>query len=428
MSTLPTPSRDEPILDRRIVLLAVASLLLFLVALSWPVEPEKLPEPTTAGAGAFSRSAVGHRALVAALRRLELPVLVERGAGIPPLDHETLLLLPEPDASSDDAMDRFRRLLSAGIAARAFVVVVLPKWKPIPDPARPGWVRSLEMLPVDRAERCLEEIFVLAPTARPRVIRPERLDPAGWHGVGGDPPELPAPQLLELPGGDGGRLQPLPLVRHEAGALVVQATPLPVYVIADPDLLDNAGLRLGGNAAFVLGFFTESLGVRRVVLDEGIHGIRQVPSPWRALLRPPLLLATLEALLLLSLVFFVSAGRFGRPVPAAGPSPPRGSAGLAHQAARLLARVPVDGKATLAWFELLEDRLARHFRLPPTSRRERHALLRSRLAGSAAGADWERLAGAARLLASRPGVRERELLSLCRDAHRVYKEIVDGRS
>ena len=93
----------------------------------------------------------------------------------------------------------------------------------------------------------------------------------------------------------------------------------PTALITDPDLLNNHGLDEAGNAAHVVALIERLRAGGPVVFDEVIHGHAREPGLWALLFRYPLVLATMQALLVAFALGLATRGRFGPP--AAVPPP-----------------------------------------------------------------------------------------------------------
>jgi hypothetical protein len=88
-----------------------------------------------------------------------------------------------------------------------------------------------------------------------------------------------------------------------------------IYLISDPDVLNNHGLGDGDNAVLIYDFLTHRLGAKGVILDETIHGFSRAPGLLAEAFRFPLLLAVLQALVLTGVLLWAGMGRFGKPLP-----------------------------------------------------------------------------------------------------------------
>ena len=130
-----------------------------------------------------------------------------------------------------------------------------------------------------------------------------------------------------------------------------------LWLLADPDLLNTAGLALADHAEIVRHLLLEVIGVEAVVIDETLHGYWRRPSPWRALLDMPLLTMTLHACLLLTLFLWTAIRRFGAPQPAAPRLPP-GKMTLIENTVNLLGLIERSRHTLRAYFQLTVRRTA----------------------------------------------------------------------
>jgi hypothetical protein len=268
----------------------------------------------------FSRSAVGHRALIDVLRAANVPVSVSRARTAQKAGSRTVLLLIEPQRDAGDpTADNMPALLRDSGAED--IIVVLPKWEPFGYHARQGWIRSVDPVPPDRIRSVLKAAhvecgvrdgdgqFTEAPFEAPT-------------------PTLDYPQVLE---------GVTPIVGDGVGALVgqTQAYGKRVWIISDPDVLNNAGLFQGENARFVLALLAHIVGDRALVIDETLHGFSIVEGVWPRLFEFPLVLTTLQVGLVLALLLWAGMRRFGPPA-ADVAELGRGRAALISNTARLL--------------------------------------------------------------------------------------------
>lgn len=246
------------------VILAAAlglALVGVLAGLSGGVTPTQSFEPN-----AFSRSYVGHMALVEFLREVGFDVLVNRA----PLDPDreggirgVAFLEPEP-------IPEGRRLpwRPAGDPFDA-LLVALPKWKAAPNPFRGGWI-------ADRNLRSPEEVFSASGPGAP--------GPVVWAGSGratvsfvpdGPRFEIEAETLQVFPD----VAEDLVVARVAAGAVAVRDADREGLVwLSDPDVLSNGGLGRGENAAFVEALFSRAFPGRALIVDETHHGFAWNPG------------------------------------------------------------------------------------------------------------------------------------------------------
>ena len=269
-------------------------------------------EEHSAGTDTYSRSAVGHHALLELLREYDVPVRVTRHAGVRPVENQVLLLL-EPRILigwGGEFEDRLEQLLDR----HPLILIALPKWKPFAWPGGDA-VEQVEL----RTEYRVESLLGAVGLEGCHIVRPvAALGDWQVHGAALDlTPQFEQPQLIS---GNG----LTPIISCDEGILVGEfeyegaLVDARVLVISDPDLLSNHGIGRGDNAAVLLGLLRdELLGDRtRLVIDENIHGYGQQFSLWRELFRPPVLFVTLQLLMTMLMGVWLGMGRFGAPVPA----------------------------------------------------------------------------------------------------------------
>jgi hypothetical protein len=322
-------------------------------------------EEGSIGANAFGRSSVGHRALVELLGEFGVDVVVSRfrsaeksGPEVPLLVAEPLRLFDDTEAlaaadadddsgegggsASDEApaADKplgdsagdvlslsygLERLLVTAEDRSARTIIVLPKWRGEPSTEKSGWIGQANLLSTADAVDVLE----LAIGEACPVVRSEAPAPFNSFLPGGTAPTLPFVQLVDSD------CSLVPLVANGSGTLIGRAKDRPVYVIADPDLLNTQGLSAGQNAAVVQELFVGELRAKGLVVDEVLHGFGQVPSLWRELFSMPLVPITLHVLALLALAVLAAFGRFGK-AEKLPPRVPPGKRALIESTAQLL--------------------------------------------------------------------------------------------
>jgi hypothetical protein len=189
----------------------------------------------TTDANSFSYSAIGHKAFVETLRRLDLPVLVSRHNSAAKAGRSALLVVAEPDTHwlADDANEEL-------LAAKR-ILLVLPKWGGERDDAKPRWIGSVASLPPDEVERVLR----LA-VSNGRVLRASR--PVVWNRNQFDvAPTLSTPQLVKA-------RALIPIVASDEGLLVGEVVRggQTIWVLSDPDILANHGLGRGDIAVVAI--------------------------------------------------------------------------------------------------------------------------------------------------------------------------------
>ena len=104
-----------------------------------------------------------------------------------------------------------------------------------------------------------------------------------------------------------------------------------------------------------------------VVIDQTIHGFVATPSLWRALLEPPFLAATVQAVVALALFAWAGAMRFGRPMPPEQVVKP-GAMTLVDTGANLLRTGPHEVYVLQAYGDLIIQDVARRLQAPKAMR------------------------------------------------------------
>lgn len=248
---------------------------------------------------ALSSAATGFKGLVTLVGEFRRARLVREGEGI---QTENLLVVTVEQQTSPAAVtDLLNRR-----HGRA-TLLILPKWVTLPHPSQRGWVQALGPGTGQNAA----DLF--GKDAEIRVVRggtlPERA--RGERFLEGFSPPVPeSPQvvggsdltpLVTLPGGD---------------ALVAQIGAGPHYVLADPDLLNNHGLRdpAAAQAALELIDRLNATGATGVDFDLTLNGFgsgANSGSVLRLAFEPPFLVMTLALAFAALLAGLHGAFRFG---------------------------------------------------------------------------------------------------------------------
>ena len=311
----------------------LVSALAFIV-LSTFVPP--FDAPHAGGGDALSRAGTGFSAIVDLAAASGTPARVSRDARVG--DAGLLVLTPEAstDAAAVDWLVRARR--------GAPVLIVLPKWATSPDPTHPQWIETHDRVAVPAAPLASG---LLAPTPRLTIaaraaIRGERLTAPGVAGV-----TFVAPPLIQTiagvsgPGGNGVD----GVVTAADGAIILGwQSKRDIFILADPDLLDNAGMANLANARAAVALLRDLGGARPggIVFDVTLNGLGQGRDLFRLMLEPPFLGLTLALVAVAALATWQAAVRFGTPS-AAGRAIAFGSAALIDNITALIATAKREG-------------------------------------------------------------------------------------
>ncbi|MCA9321722.1 MAG: DUF4350 domain-containing protein [Salinibacterium sp.] len=292
---------SAPAFNRRVVLpVVIVAGLAFFAALIGPFLTEGR-DPSSFRPDVYSTSALGHHALRAFLVELGYEVRVDRRPPNASSRHRSLLVLAEPHASTPAEMERLVRQVESA----HHVLVVLPKWR--------GQGRRL-------GNRSWVESVSIDPTSALALLDALELEAELEIGGEGDADWVPWDESPEPSLGDpvqallGDDLEPFLETRH--GLIVGERSSAwnhKLWVVSDPDLLNNHGLARGENAEIVASLFKVMAGDQGfdVVFDETTHGHEVGRGVWSQLLSFPLVILLFQGLLLLGFLAWSAAGAFG---------------------------------------------------------------------------------------------------------------------
>ena len=289
--------------QRTILWLIGVGGLSFLCTVVLIIFGEDLLPTTTVQANSYSQSAIGHMAFVETLRALGVPVLVSRSDSALKAGPNDLLIVAEPPSEQKD--DEYLR----GLLEADRVLLVLPKWVATPDFQNRRWAHEVYRI---RSERADDVLHIVASHGSTKVVQRE----INWKSnhFGGEA-SLAQPQLMTTDG-------LTPLIDSNLGVLLGEADDSygRLWVLSDPDLISNQGLKHGDNAVIAVGMVQQLLPKGgSVIVDEVIHGFRREPNVWRALFEFPIIIITVNALAAVAVLVWAATGRFGSPAPVEPP-------------------------------------------------------------------------------------------------------------
>ncbi|MFT3696169.1 MAG: DUF4350 domain-containing protein [Kofleriaceae bacterium] len=263
-------------------------------------------EKYSIGSDGYSVSAIGHKALVEMLEKLDVPVVLSRNDSSTKAKNG-LLVIAEPKIYDKEA-DRLKALIDSGPKN---VLLVLPKWWGYAD-TEGRWVGNVELQPLADVDEVLKAVGVTNDDPVSRT-------PAStlWKTTEG----FPLPKIkIEAQGIQNELVEP---VIHDGARSVLarleSSGAHTIWVLADPDIINNAGLRQKENAQLAIALIDKLRDGGPVVFDETIHGHQQTPSLLHVLFEFPLVIATMQVLICALLVLWAAMVRFG---PKRAPPPP----------------------------------------------------------------------------------------------------------
>ncbi|MEC3912550.1 hypothetical protein U5A82_19355 [Sphingobium sp. CR2-8] len=309
------------------------------------------------GAHALSNAVTGYAGLVKLADATGRNPRIVRNAQA--FDTEDLLVVTPESGATD---------ISTALIERSTrpTLFVLPKWRTVPDEDHAGWARYQGLLPL------YEPVGVLAPGVR--FIMRQYRSGGGLLRSHAVPGLFWAPRPIQVITGidpDNKRQQdrwrkltPL-LTDGRGGIILAQVGEGPLYVLADPDLLNNRGMKdlSQARAALALLDWMNSTDAEGIAFDVSFNGLGHSRSPLKLLFEPPFLAMTLAIVATLLLAGFHAFGRFG---------PPRartravafGKTALVDNSALLIRKARRESRLGGRYAVAMRDRAARAFGVP----------------------------------------------------------------
>lgn len=335
----------RPALVIGLVTAGLLSFAAFILLLGWGGSERQQGRE---GGAAPSVAATGFAGVIKLSARFMPARAVESDSDFDSYDLLVVALTAEDDAQKVAQLLRRR----SGQAT----LLVLPKWAVVRDPGNRRWVRALGPWFADAGERLIgADIEVVTMRQGPTHAEPFG---ALWDIF------IPTPRPAQLV--RGGELQMLAGIRED-GSLLAQLGERPHYILADPDVLSNHGIRRPEAARAAVEMLARLLPDEESGVLFDVEGALNAP-PQRNLLRsmfePPFLAMTLSLVVAALLAGLHGLGRFGparRPVRAI----PFGKAALVENSAGLVRLAGREVRLGGAYAELVRDEAARAGAAPP---------------------------------------------------------------
>jgi hypothetical protein len=271
------------------------------IALLSAYEPE-LKSGNDGQAHPLSKSSVGYLALTRLLDKTGIAVDLNRQGIDEDYDYSTVILTPRPGVAGDEILDFYRE---------GPTIIILPKWYVGRDKNKRGWSQLLARLPKDMTldilPADLQGESKLLESAAPLNLTLKYTSPI-TDEVTSFGTTKPISGLRSLTGSRW-----LPVVAGPDGsAVIAKRKDTNVYVVADPDILNNAGIAGLANARLIEHFLLDISEDEEgpIVFDLTLNGFQRQPNLGRLMLEPPLLGATLCFVLASILIGLQAAVRF----------------------------------------------------------------------------------------------------------------------
>lgn len=254
-------------------------------------------------AHALSRSAIGYGALVRLLRETGVGVTTARSA---PAAQAPALWVLTP--TSEEGLARILE------GRRGPTLIVLPKWSAPPSLRHRGWVQQGELRDLAGIAAILKDLRVALSLTRNGGRGASVFTGAGTafrSDLVLEPGPIRNLQAFEAATGEDA---PIPeLVNGDGRALLVQlrAPHVNVYVLSDPDLLNNLGVANLQTATAGTTLLQRLADGRGVIFDVSLAGFERGRGLLRTAFEPPFLAATLCFLAAAVLMGLHAAARFG---------------------------------------------------------------------------------------------------------------------
>jgi hypothetical protein len=328
---------------RLVVGMIVAGLVAFAILLLLLAYGGGLGSRPQGAAHFQSKAATGYKGLVDLVGRLRSTSVVDDPDDVYGEDLFVVAL------QESHRPDQVRQLLERR-QGRA-TLLILPKWFTVQDPVRRGWVRSAGSGAGAVAGPLLGQRIIVQ---HPDVPLPSRAN-GGDFLTGLDVPVPWQPQLVK-----GEQLTSLIQVGDE-GILVAKMGDQPHYLLADPDLMNNHGLRDPDVARSALALLDSlnATGAKGITFDTASDlGAAVGPSLLRLAFEPPFLAMTLALVFAALLAGLHGAFRFGPPRREER-AIPFGKAALVENGAGLIRLAGREAKLGRAYADLIRQDAAR---------------------------------------------------------------------
>jgi hypothetical protein len=291
---------QSPFEPRVVAALIAALVALFAASLLLTGTGSHRATGNLVGANTYSRSAVGHLGLFDVLQKLGYQTVRGERDVLAQLGTNGILILAEPTTAISGGSG------NSNLLGAETILVVLPKWDIRRSEKRDNWIGEAQLA----REYVAQSVFytVAGPGQVVRVT-----EPSGFKNSLALPdPTVSGPiQLVK-------NSKMRPIVATTEGILLGEFKEgrRRIWVLADPDPIENHGIGKGDNLAFATAILYAMLAGKpgTLVFDETLHGFqRSTPSALKFLFEFPFNLIALQVVAGVALLLMASAGRFGTP-------------------------------------------------------------------------------------------------------------------
>jgi len=342
-----------------ILTLVLVGLFSFAALITLSGFADEFKDGNNGQAHALSRSAVGYAGLVKLLGEQEYVINLKRNTNFAEGETNTLHVITLSRPVSSDVLPE--------MDLDQPTLIVLPKWLTRPMRTRRGWV---DRLPENFPQTYGEEGFT---NSFSEFVENIKFEQAGdksdlaYNLSGRDRawPYLQAVTFDNLQTLSGDNLTPV--VQAGRKTILAQIDDTAIYILSEPDILNNHGLASRDRARFANEMIStilrdEFLDTDRVIFDLSLHGFNSKNNLIKVLLTPPFLTATLCLLAAGLLIGWQAFTRFGDPKDA-----PRdyalGKFSLADNAARFIKIAERETQMAPGYIDLIRRRTAKNMHI-----------------------------------------------------------------
>jgi hypothetical protein len=290
-----------------IALVLVGIVSLTGIALIASSEPE-LKSGNDGNAHALSRASIGYSGLARVIGDTGQATMMSRRE----LDeaHERSTLVLAPTLSTQQAQIEDVRRYGP-------VVILLPKWFSQQDPEKRGWSQLISTMPADSVLKLLPEERIEEDSTNINEAKQDQRVTLRYKSfVKNEVADFGVTQAIKgLRTISGPKWIPV-VAGPTGGAVIAKHSVENVYVVADPDVFNNAGMSHFDNAKLAVHFFADiRQDTNPIIFDLTLNGLQRQPNLGRVALEPPMLGATLCLFLAAILIALQAAARFLPPNP-----------------------------------------------------------------------------------------------------------------
>jgi hypothetical protein len=293
---------------RTMIALVLVGIVCFTgIGLISSFEPE-LKSGNDGNAHALSNASIGYSGLARVIGDAGQATVMSRRELDDAQERSTLVLAPTLQTQEDQIED-----------ARLYgpTIVLLPKWFTQRDPEKRGWSQLVSDIPAkDVLELLPEDWLEGVSTDIDEAKEPQRVTLRYKSFVKNEMVDFGTTRQIDALRTISGTKWISVVAGPNGGAVIAKHRTENVYVVADPDIFNNAGMSNFANAKLAAHFFADiAENNEPIVFDLTLNGFQRQPNLGRVALEPPILGATLCLFLATVLIALQAAARFLPPNP-----------------------------------------------------------------------------------------------------------------